>query len=630
MLSSAEGMHSAQFMGLINALRTGDPTVDMMAAFLLPFLVQKAVTHVPHQLRRLLRYLMGKKKIVVRRYHRNIIYRTTQSNGMRMSSDEDSFNTYLLRAIQLYVHAHCPLKDLDDAHLDLTLFDTSRCNQNTRNGRMSMTNPNGTVTNNSTVDMLQTCTLVEKPLENKWLDVGTHAGGQVEIMICDTLSGGNGKKQQQGGGAANNDGGGGGEGEGGDQGGNNKQSTRSLEVRLQSEHSVACLHAFVNTAFDWYVGEIKKLENQERFMLDVQPMQGRNNCPTYVAYKLGGEKTFDTLFNKKCHELLRWVDHFENKTGKYAIRGYPHKLGLLLTGIPGTGKTSLIKAIAHYTGRHIVNINLSHIGTNGDLRKIFFNRMYQITGVNSHQLRLDFSQIIFVLEDVDAGAKEVVMDREMLAALEEERAEKEEKKEAEKKDEGPFGAARRYPGRATTTIQGVDKLNLSGLLNVLDGVVETPGRMVIMTTNHPEILDPALIRPGRIDKILELGHMKEPEDVVAMLQHYYRKLTSEESAMVETYVTEDDLEITPAQVEQLAMEEDELEGFLERLSRFGKDNEKDGSSKDKGKDAIPKHLIIKASSQPATTTTAMTEDEIKERLYLEELLYEMDNECGDY
>jgi hypothetical protein len=52
-----------------------------------------------------------------------------------------------------------------------------------------------------------------------------------------------------------------------------------------------------------------------------------------------------------------------------------------------------------------------------------------------------------------------------------------------------------------------DQLSLSGVLNVLDGVVDTPGRIVIMTTNHPEILDPALIRPCRVDKKLMLGFM---------------------------------------------------------------------------------------------------------------------------
>ena len=41
-----------------------------------------------------------------------------------------------------------------------------------------------------------------------------------------------------------------------------------------------------------------------------------------------------------------------------------------------------------------------------------------------------------------------------------------------------------------------DALNLAGLLNVLDGVVDSPGRILVMTTNHPEKLDAALIRPG--------------------------------------------------------------------------------------------------------------------------------------
>ena len=66
-----------------------------------------------------------------------------------------------------------------------------------------------------------------------------------------------------------------------------------------------------------------------------------------------------------------------------------------------------------------------------------------------------------------------------------------------------------------------DKLNLSGLLNVLDGVVDTPERIVVMTTNHPEILDPALIRPGRIDQKLLLGYMNA-RNVIEMIKHYFQ------------------------------------------------------------------------------------------------------------
>lgn len=234
---------------------------------------------------------------------------------------------------------------------------------------------------------------------------------------------------------------------------------------------------------------------------------------------------------------------------QYAIAGYPHKLGLLLTGIPGTGKTSLIKALAHYTGRHIVNINLANVPTNTALRKVFFNKTYHISSNEGDYKDFDFNQVIFVLEDIDAGAREVIMDRAMLA--------KSLSDDTDKKN--------------TNDIH--DQLNLSGLLNVLDGVVETPGRMVIMTTNCPEILDPALIRPGRIDKILELGYMDNVDDVVQMLSHYYpeQSLTDEEREKITYCLTmaETKICVTPAQMEQLAMEQDDLAGFLQQFFLFG-------------------------------------------------------------
>ena len=47
--------------------------------------------------------------------------------------------------------------------------------------------------------------------------------------------------------------------------------------------------------------------------------------------------------------------------------------------------------------------------------------------------------------------------------------------------------------------QGLNRLTFSGLLNAIDGVTSTEGRIVFMTTNYVDRLDPALIRPGRVD-----------------------------------------------------------------------------------------------------------------------------------
>merc|ERR1719382_363026 len=81
--------------------------------------------------------------------------------------------------------------------------------------------------------------------------------------------------------------------------------------------------------------------------------------------------------------------------------------------------------------------------------------------------------------------------------------------------------------------EGEDDLNLAGLLNVLDGVVDSPGRIVVMTTNHPDKLDPALIRPGRINKRIHLGYVKASA-LCAMAEHYMLvKLTQEDRRRLE-------------------------------------------------------------------------------------------------
>jgi chaperone BCS1 len=52
------------------------------------------------------------------------------------------------------------------------------------------------------------------------------------------------------------------------------------------------------------------------------------------------------------------MGEFATKTGKFAKKGMPYKMGLLLHGPPGTGRSSLIKCISESTGRHVVNIPL--------------------------------------------------------------------------------------------------------------------------------------------------------------------------------------------------------------------------------------------------------------------------------
>jgi len=113
-----------------------------------------------------------------------------------------------------------------------------------------------------------------------------------------------------------------------------------------------------------------------------------------------------------------------------------------------------------------------------------------------------------------------------------------------------------------------DELNLTGILNVLDGVVDTPGRMLIITTNHPEVLDLALIRPGRIDKKILLGHMVD-QDVVLMMEHYFQiKLDTDQVKRINRtmnskgLLTGSYLKLSPAEVEQMASEFEDVEDMI--------------------------------------------------------------------
>ena len=110
-----------------------------------------------------------------------------------------------------------------------------------------------------------------------------------------------------------------------------------------------------------------------------------------------------------------------------------------------------------------------------------------------------------------------------------------------------------------------DKLNLAALLNVLDGVVDTPDRIVIMTSNHPEKLDPALVRPGRINRKLFLGNVKLAQ-AAAMVRHYFTSgaplPVAVEARLSAAFV--DDV-LSPAQVESMCAEHEDMDEMVDAL-----------------------------------------------------------------
>ena len=155
--------------------------------------------------------------------------------------------------------------------------------------------------------------------------------------------------------------------------------------------------------------------------------------------------------------------------------------------------------------RSIVSIPLGRIKTNQELFDAVFDMKYGVADADV-PVRLTFKQTVFVLEDVDATASVV---RKLSASTPE--PVPAPAPAPMEKDGDPikalleclFNGGDKAISGPTMALTGAlkptrDRLDLSGILNVLDGVVDTPDRILVMTTNHPERLDPALVRPGRV------------------------------------------------------------------------------------------------------------------------------------
>lgn len=331
---------------------------------------------------------------------------------------------------------------------------------------------------------------------------------------------------------------------------------------------------------------------------------GDTKAPTaiYKRYKLSEEKTFSSFFHPDKAAIVHLVEQFLNKQGKFGIAGYPQKLGFLLYGPPGTGKTSFIKALGQYTKRSVISIPLTKIHTNQELMDIMFDQKIQVEG-NDGGINLPYNKTIFVMEDVDAASTVVqrrsgavsqveLVSAAMAAAAAAEKeasiASSAKNNNAGSADKGTGGDGEIEAGDAKTDddegktkkrggystmpafgrgLFNDDELNLAGLLNVLDGVVDTPNRIVIMTTNHPEKLDPALIRPGRINKKIYMGRICATE-ALGMMKHYFGQVSQAvEDRLRLVFIDE---ALSPAELETMCADHDTPEEMLEMLeAKFG-------------------------------------------------------------
>jgi ATP-dependent 26S proteasome regulatory subunit len=223
--------------------------------------------------------------------------------------------------------------------------------------------------------------------------------------------------------------------------------------------------------------------------------------------------TFENRFFENKDEILSKINFFIKNPEWYKKRGIPYTLGFLLWGEPGCGKTGFIKALMNLTGRHGISIKLNNKFNMNRLREIMYDdEIYE-------DLIIPQQNRILIFEDIDCMG-EVVKDRdsnEKKELVESIRCIQKEKNKEYISILDPTNG----PTNETTNETNFNN-NLSFFLNILDGLQECPGRIIIMTTNKPETLDKALIRPGRIDHNIHFTKAVS-KDIKDIIQFYWNE-----------------------------------------------------------------------------------------------------------
>ncbi|GLT39175.1 hypothetical protein SLA2020_133810 [Shorea laevis] len=303
-----------------------------------------------------------------------------------------------------------------------------------------------------------------------------------------------------------------------------RSEVRSFQLCFHKKHREMVLDSYLP-----YIVQEAKSMVQERKTLKIFTVEfekihySSGLSDAWKSVNLDHPATFETLAMEPGLKdtIVRDLERFVRRKDYYRKVGKAWKRGYLLYGPPGTGKSSLIAAMANYLNFDVYDLELTELRCNSDLRKL---------------LVATANRSILVVEDIDCTI--------------------------ELQNRATEGRVYRngYPLRQ-------EQVTLSGLLNFIDGLWSSCGdeRIIIFTTNHKEKLDPALLRPGRMDVHIHMSYCT-PCGFKVLAANYlgikdHQLFPEIEEAIGST-------EVTPAEVAEQLMRSDDLDALLNDLIEF--------------------------------------------------------------
>jgi ATP-dependent 26S proteasome regulatory subunit len=325
---------------------------------------------------------------------------------------------------------------------------------------------------------------------------------------------------------------------------------KTITITLTSNKTIDVIMNYMKEITDNHNKIVKSKRQDVSFIIKPEFTKTReygNSDLDYPTYnKLTSTKSFDNLFFDGKDELIKRLDTFVNRD-KYKTLGLPETLGILFHGEPGTGKTSAIKAIANYLKMSVIIVPMNSIKTRKRLEDLFFSK------------RIDIPQEkrIYVFEEIDCnGWENIVRDRKYIKETHESNNETTALEKLADKLQNNDGM------KNNKNKDDDEKLTLGAILEIIDGIIECPGRIIIMTTNHKEFLDPALLRPGRIDIEIEFKKLRRTHIAQIYKSWYGKNMDLNRNLEIPDY------KFTQAEISQLLFKnEDRPDKFIKDLMK---------------------------------------------------------------